>query len=129
MSKFKVLTDELFIPFFVFRFGWQKLRKTKILLNSSFLLLLFFIFVLPVLPCPQKTLCSKSGNLFLFLVTSSTKTKNKKWDEKLIEGRNFVHVIHKYRPYICGCLIVWPNGLKFIVRAMYICFFLYICTH
>ena len=63
------------------------------------------------------------------LVTLSTKTKNKKWDEKLIEGRNFVHVLHKYRPYICGCLIVWPNGLKFIVRAMYICFFLYICTH
>ena len=47
----------------------------KILCNR-FLLLLFFIFVLPVLPCKPKTWYRKSCNLFLFLVTSSTNMKN-----------------------------------------------------
>ena len=46
-------------------------------------LLLFFILVLPVLPWKRKTLYRKSCNLFSFLVTLSTKTKNEKWDEKL----------------------------------------------
>ena len=45
--------------------------------------LLFFIFVLPLLPCKRKTSYRKSCNLFSFLVTLSTKTKNEKWDEKL----------------------------------------------
>ena len=45
----------VFHPIFVSRFGWQSLRKTKILSNSLFVCFLFSIFVLPVLPCKQKT--------------------------------------------------------------------------
>ena len=53
-------------------------EKRKILHNSLFVFLLFFIFILPVLPCKRKTLYRKSLNLFLFLVTSSAKMKNGK---------------------------------------------------
>ena len=34
-------TYELFIPFFVFRFGWQELRTTKTLHNSFFFIIIF----------------------------------------------------------------------------------------
>ena len=47
------------------------------MLRNSFFLLLFFIFVLPVLPCKQKTSYKKSHNLFSFLVTSQPKRKTK----------------------------------------------------
>ena len=75
--KVFLLFNELFVPFFVFRFGLQKFRNTKILRNSLFIYLLFFILVLPVLPCKRKTSYRKSSYLFLFLVTSSTTTKTK----------------------------------------------------
>ena len=79
------------ISFFVFRFGWRSYEKQKYFVIVCSFFLLFFIFVLPFLPCKRKTSYRKSRNLFSFLVTSSTKTKNEKWDEKLKS-----HDIKKY---------------------------------
>ena len=59
-------------------------KKWKYYVIVCLFVLSFFIFVLPVLPCKQKTSNRKSRNL---LVTSSTKTKNEKWDEKLIVSK------------------------------------------
>ena len=67
----------ILVAWFLVVFGDE---VTKILCNSLFI----FYFVLPVLPCKWKTSYRKSRNLFSFLVTLSTKTKNEKWDEKLI---------------------------------------------
>ena len=53
-------------------------EKRKYYVIVCLFVLLFFIFVLPVLPCKRKTLYRKSCNLFSFFVTSSTKTKNEK---------------------------------------------------
>ena len=68
----------VFHSHFCFSFRLTIITKNKnIKQNSLFVCFLFSIFVLPVLPCKQKTLYRKSCNLFSFLVTSSTKLKNK----------------------------------------------------
>ena len=54
------MINELFIPFFVFRFGWQKLWKTKILRNSLFVFyILLFHFRLACLALQTENILQK----------------------------------------------------------------------
>ena len=91
--------------FLFFRFGWQKLRKTEISHNNLFLFFIIFHFRLACLALQTKNIVQKSRKLFSFLVTLSTKTKNRKWDEKLTNLKLFfIQIDHHgtYTQWLCS---------------------------
>ena len=76
---------------FHFLFWLKKVTKNEILRNTLFCFLFFIIFYFCLAACPaclalqMESIVQKIMQPIFVFVTSSTKTKNEKWDEKLID--------------------------------------------